>query len=178
MADSRVETQELTLQIAPLVYACFRSSDPSYPADSATTKRCAAAKRPPKSLIRLLNGTKDCGFSRLGEIVGEYGILEKRREPGLFGLYERVRDRSSPESRSANRHVPAVAPAIEFAPPKNAARSKLNLEKIRASLDLICPNCGARISPEHQHRIDWDHLKCPVCLQNFVPRARSAEVNE
>jgi len=35
-------------------------------------------------------------------------------------------------------------------------RSKINLEKIRASLATTCPHCGARIEPDELKRVDWD----------------------
>ncbi len=47
-------------------------------------------------------------------------------------------------------------------------RTKLDLEKLRASMDVICPKCGIRIPPERQLRVDWEHLKCPGCGQAFV----------
>jgi uncharacterized protein (UPF0212 family) len=50
-----------------------------------------------------------------------------------------------------------------------AARRKLDLEKIHASLNTICPHCGARIEPKDYKRVDWDHLECPKCGKKFVP---------
>ena len=48
---------------------------------------------------------------------------------------------------------------------------KSDLEKIRASADVTCPQCGARIPPERQQRVDWDHLQCPNCGERFVPKS-------
>jgi hypothetical protein len=35
------------------------------------------------------------------------------------------------------------------------ARRKLDLEKIRGSLTVTCPHCGAGIPPQQQTRIDF-----------------------
>jgi hypothetical protein len=50
-----------------------------------------------------------------------------------------------------------------------AGRRKLDLKKIRASADVICSHCGARIPPERQQRVDFEHMECPRCAETFVP---------
>jgi hypothetical protein len=40
---------------------------------------------------------------------------------------------------------------------------KINLEKVLASLDAVCPKCGGLISPAHVRRIDFERIECPVC---------------
>jgi len=50
-------------------------------------------------------------------------------------------------------------------------RRNLDLEKLRASLDVACPHCGVRIAPENQLRVDWDQLQCPSCGKRFVPKS-------
>jgi predicted Zn finger-like uncharacterized protein len=61
---------------------------------------------------------------------------------------------------------------MDFIPdlnPPMPRRGKLDLDQIRASLDVTCPHCKTQISPEHQQRLNWDHLKCLNCGQLFVP---------
>jgi predicted RNA-binding Zn-ribbon protein involved in translation (DUF1610 family) len=40
---------------------------------------------------------------------------------------------------------------------------KINLEKVLASLDTICPKCGKVITPAEMQRIDFERMKCPAC---------------
>jgi predicted RNA-binding Zn-ribbon protein involved in translation (DUF1610 family) len=47
---------------------------------------------------------------------------------------------------------------------------KINLEKVRASLDAVCPKCGKVITPAEVRRIDFEHIECPVCGERFAPR--------
>jgi predicted RNA-binding Zn-ribbon protein involved in translation (DUF1610 family) len=50
------------------------------------------------------------------------------------------------------------------------ARSrKINLEKVQASLDTICPKCGKSISPAEVQRVDFERMKCPACGERFAP---------
>ena len=51
-------------------------------------------------------------------------------------------------------------------------RRKLDLEKIRASLDTVCPHCNASIPPEDQNRADSERMKCPHCGEVFIPAKR------
>jgi predicted RNA-binding Zn-ribbon protein involved in translation (DUF1610 family) len=51
-----------------------------------------------------------------------------------------------------------------------AGRRILHIEKIRASLNVKCTQCGAELPPSQQVRIDFEHLKCPGCGQTFVPQ--------
>jgi predicted RNA-binding Zn-ribbon protein involved in translation (DUF1610 family) len=48
---------------------------------------------------------------------------------------------------------------------------KINLEKVRASLDALCPKCGKVITPAEVKRIDFEHIECPACGERFVPSA-------
>lgn len=48
-------------------------------------------------------------------------------------------------------------------------RSKLDLAKIRASLNTPCPHCGHSITPEERTHVDTEHLECPKCRKRFVP---------
>jgi DNA-directed RNA polymerase subunit RPC12/RpoP len=46
---------------------------------------------------------------------------------------------------------------------------KINLEKVQASLDAVCPKCGALIPPAEVRRVDFERIECPVCGERFVP---------
>jgi hypothetical protein len=48
---------------------------------------------------------------------------------------------------------------------------KLNLDKVRASLDAVCPKCGGLISPAEVRRIDFERIESPVCGEQFAPSA-------
>jgi predicted RNA-binding Zn-ribbon protein involved in translation (DUF1610 family) len=52
--------------------------------------------------------------------------------------------------------------------PRCMAR-KVNLAKARASLDTVCPKCGGLISPVQIRRVDFDHIECPACGEQFAP---------
>jgi hypothetical protein len=43
-----------------------------------------------------------------------------------------------------------------------ATRAKINLEKVRAWLDTVCPKCGGLIPPAGVRRIDFERIECPV----------------
>jgi hypothetical protein len=40
-------------------------------------------------------------------------------------------------------------------------RRKLDLEKIRSSMNFTCPQCGASIRPDQQVQVDFEGMKCP-----------------
>jgi hypothetical protein len=40
---------------------------------------------------------------------------------------------------------------------------KINLEKVRASLDALCPKYGRVIPPAEVRRIDFERIERPVC---------------
>jgi hypothetical protein len=46
---------------------------------------------------------------------------------------------------------------------------KINLEKVRASLDVVCPKCGRAIPPAEVRRVDFERIECPACGKKFVP---------
>jgi ribosomal protein S27AE len=50
---------------------------------------------------------------------------------------------------------------------------KINLEKVRASLDKVCPKCGKLIPPVEVRRIDFERIECPVCGERFAPVPRA-----
>jgi ribosomal protein S27AE len=45
---------------------------------------------------------------------------------------------------------------------------KINLEKVRVSLDKVCPKCGKSIPPAEVRRVDFERIECPVCGEQFV----------
>jgi predicted RNA-binding Zn-ribbon protein involved in translation (DUF1610 family) len=47
------------------------------------------------------------------------------------------------------------------------SRKRINLEKVQASLDVICPKCGKVITPAEMQRIDFERMKCPACGELF-----------
>jgi ribosomal protein L37AE/L43A len=46
---------------------------------------------------------------------------------------------------------------------------KVNLEKVLASLDTMCPRCEKAISPAEVRRADFDLMECPACGEKFAP---------
>jgi len=52
-------------------------------------------------------------------------------------------------------------------------RRKLDLEKIRAALNITCPHCGTGIPPDKQMRVDFEHQRCPGCEQTFTPEKKN-----
>ena len=56
------------------------------------------------------------------------------------------------------------------------SRKKVNLEKVLASLDTICPKCGKVISPFEVRRIDFQRMECPACGERFTPQVSVARM--
>jgi predicted RNA-binding Zn-ribbon protein involved in translation (DUF1610 family) len=56
-------------------------------------------------------------------------------------------------------------------------RGKLDLEKIRAALIMLCPHCGAELQPNERERLDFDHLRCGKCGQTFTPPQQKIRLN-
>jgi ribosomal protein S27AE len=52
---------------------------------------------------------------------------------------------------------------------------KVNLEKVQASLDAVCPKCGKAISPAEVRRIDFERMECPACGERFAPIKPTAQ---
>lgn len=48
-------------------------------------------------------------------------------------------------------------------------RGKLDLEKIRASLNTPCPHCGHSITQEERTHVDTEHLECPQAGRDLSP---------
>jgi predicted RNA-binding Zn-ribbon protein involved in translation (DUF1610 family) len=48
-------------------------------------------------------------------------------------------------------------------------KQKINLEKVMASLNTVCPKCGYSITPDKIVRIDSERIACPECGKRFVP---------
>ncbi len=45
---------------------------------------------------------------------------------------------------------------------------KINLAKVQASLDAVCPKCGKKISPAEVRRTDFERMECPACGERFA----------
>ena len=50
---------------------------------------------------------------------------------------------------------------------------KINLERVLASFDAVCPKCGGLISPAQVRRIDFERIEWPVCGELFAPSPKS-----
>jgi len=48
-------------------------------------------------------------------------------------------------------------------------KEKINLEKIKASLFTLCTECGYKIPPSEERRINSDQMRCPKCGAGFIP---------
>ena len=49
---------------------------------------------------------------------------------------------------------------------------RIDLSKVLACLDTVCPKCGKTITPAEVQRIDFERMKCPACGKVFVPSKR------
>jgi predicted RNA-binding Zn-ribbon protein involved in translation (DUF1610 family) len=49
------------------------------------------------------------------------------------------------------------------------SRKRVDIKKVRASLDTTCPKCGKIITPAEMQRIDFERMKCPACGERFAP---------
>src|SRR5271156_1601212 len=45
---------------------------------------------------------------------------------------------------------------------------KVNIEKVRASLNTTCPKCGKVITPTEVMQLDFERMKCPACGELFT----------
>jgi DNA-directed RNA polymerase subunit RPC12/RpoP len=52
-------------------------------------------------------------------------------------------------------------------------RRKLDLEAIRASLNIECPHCHETLRPAERMRLDSERLRCLKCKQDFVEHPKS-----
>jgi hypothetical protein len=55
---------------------------------------------------------------------------------------------------------------------------KINLEKVRASLDAVCPKCGGLIPPADVRRIDFERIECPVRGERFMPHPHAFSLRD
>jgi hypothetical protein len=49
---------------------------------------------------------------------------------------------------------------------------KINLEKVLASLNTICPKCEKVITPAEMQRVDFERMKCPASAELFAQRRK------
>jgi predicted RNA-binding Zn-ribbon protein involved in translation (DUF1610 family) len=59
-------------------------------------------------------------------------------------------------------------------PPPMTGSRKVNLEKVQASLDVVCPKCGRTISPAEVQRVDFQNIACPERGEHFTPSGKVA----
>jgi predicted RNA-binding Zn-ribbon protein involved in translation (DUF1610 family) len=45
-------------------------------------------------------------------------------------------------------------------------KQKINLEKVLASLNTVCPKCGCSIAPDKIRRVGYEMI-CPACGAQF-----------
>jgi predicted Zn finger-like uncharacterized protein len=55
-------------------------------------------------------------------------------------------------------------------------RSRIDLKKVRESLNATCTECGASIPPNEQERIDSGHMRCPHCGKMFIQEQKSPPI--
>jgi ssDNA-binding Zn-finger/Zn-ribbon topoisomerase 1 len=48
-------------------------------------------------------------------------------------------------------------------------KQKINLDRVKAPHDTVCPKCGYEISLDKLRRIDLRNVECPECRERFVP---------
>jgi predicted RNA-binding Zn-ribbon protein involved in translation (DUF1610 family) len=46
-------------------------------------------------------------------------------------------------------------------------KSKINLTKVLAALNTMCPSCGFSIPPAEIVRVDSERMRCPKCGHVF-----------
>jgi ribosomal protein S27AE len=51
-------------------------------------------------------------------------------------------------------------------------KQKINLDKVKAALNTLCPKCGCSIAPDKIRRVDFQRMACPECGERFVPEKR------
>jgi len=47
------------------------------------------------------------------------------------------------------------------------SRKKIDLAKVLASLNVICPMCGYSIPPNEVTRVSMELIRCPMCGKEF-----------
>ena len=52
-------------------------------------------------------------------------------------------------------------------------KNKINLTKVMAALNTVCPKCEYSISPAQIMRIDCDRMRCPECGHVFAAKAEA-----
>ncbi len=57
-------------------------------------------------------------------------------------------------------------------------KQKLDRDRVMASLNAVCPKCGCSITPDKVQRIDFNHIECPACREQFVPGRRGIMVED
>ena len=47
---------------------------------------------------------------------------------------------------------------------------KIDLAKVLACLDTVCPRCQRVITPAEIRRLDFEQMRCHACGEVFVPK--------
>ena len=54
---------------------------------------------------------------------------------------------------------------------------KIDLAKVMASLNTLCPKCGYSIPPNETQRVTFTEMKCPKCKEVFeLPAGRFSSI--
>jgi len=56
-------------------------------------------------------------------------------------------------------------------------QKKVNLQRVLASLNTVCTECGYSILSAELRRIDFERMKCPKCGAVFTPKRLHSEQN-
>jgi predicted RNA-binding Zn-ribbon protein involved in translation (DUF1610 family) len=51
---------------------------------------------------------------------------------------------------------------------------KIDLQKVLASFDIVCPKCRHVITPSEVRRIDFEQMQCPACGEVFMASKRTS----
>ena len=49
-------------------------------------------------------------------------------------------------------------------------KNKINLAKVLAALNTVCPSYGYSIAPAEVVRVDTERMRCPKCGSLFAPK--------
>jgi len=47
------------------------------------------------------------------------------------------------------------------------SRKKIDMQKVLACLNTICPKCGRVIEPQEIRRVNFEEMICPECGEAF-----------
>jgi predicted RNA-binding Zn-ribbon protein involved in translation (DUF1610 family) len=89
-----------------------------------------------------------------------YSQVEKTARTITRPYFETLRA----EVRDLKARLRKVEKEAEDKDPLAMPRSRtIDMEKVLACMDTVCPKCGRRISPAEVQRIDFTRVRCPAC---------------